>query len=308
MKVSADRPHINDFLRLVVVVLSSVLAILYLWSPEGQTLHGGSILFAKIEAFRRVLPANLVWIIVLAFMPRLVVFLDVFMFLQVFFLGFLGAQVAYQYYPPCPEWFSFLPDWAQSYMLSHGAMRAYLIIPLILLGVLFFTYPPGKFRSLFHTGNFKKRTGLFGPAIPWSKAIIRILLWLALLFIVFLVIRHNDFILFGTRSFWDGITRLLAIIIYAGIVAVCEEILYRGMLLSVLANSFKPRAAIIIQAILFAFVHYVPGIPVIISLGSMAVLGFLGWLLGKMAWDTGGIAPNLIVHFSLIMLLALLGA
>ncbi|MCL5036569.1 MAG: CPBP family intramembrane metalloprotease [Chloroflexi bacterium] len=308
--MSKNKPNINNLLRLVVVVLASIAAIILLWYPEGKQFQGGGVFFT-FDAFKRVILVNLFWIIVLAFMPRLVVFLDVFLFIQVFFLGFFSAQVIYKIYPPQISWFSFFPDWAQSYMASHGTVRAYLFIPVIFFLVFYLTYPPGRFRSLLSVGNFSKMTKLLGKPMTWGAVAKRFLLYLGGFLLLFLVIRavsNQGFAFSGAFSAWDGISRLIAIAVYAGIVALCEETIYRGIFLSVLADSFKPAIAIIIQAILFSIIHYMPGQPVYISAGALLIYGFLGWILGKAAWETGGLGAGFLIHFSIITSLALLGA
>ena len=73
-----------------------------------------------------------------------------------------------------------------------------------------------------------------------------------------------------------------------------EEILFRGWLLSVVARKFNLPAAVLLSSALFAFLHFSPGQPVLVTLNVVLFALFAcGWALrtgnvwGVMGWHTG---------------------
>lgn len=83
---------------------------------------------------------------------------------------------------------------------------------------------------------------------------------------------------------------LLAFAVQASV----EEILFRGWLLSVVARKFNLPAAVLLSSALFAFLHFSPGQPVLVTLNVVLFALFAcGWALrtgnvwGVMGWHTG---------------------
>lgn len=85
-------------------------------------------------------------------------------------------------------------------------------------------------------------------------------------------------------------TSELIMLIFGGVVlaAICEEILFRGMILQLLARSGRWRAAIIISSVLFAVFHLDP-----IGLLPRTLMGAY---FGLLVWRSGSIFPAMIAH------------
>mgnify|MGYP000420007333 CR=1 FL=1 len=78
---------------------------------------------------------------------------------------------------------------------------------------------------------------------------------------------------------------LLALAIVPG---VCEELTFRGFVLSGLRSGMRPAGAIFVSALIFAFFHFL-----VVRLGISCGLGVL---LGYICWRTGSIGPAMLVH------------
>ena len=72
--------------------------------------------------------------------------------------------------------------------------------------------------------------------------------------------------------------------------AVCEEIFFRGVILSGLKKEFSVKACVLIQAIMFGVAHY--------SVFRFAGTAFMGALLTLVLLRTGSILCTMIMHFS----------
>lgn len=80
-----------------------------------------------------------------------------------------------------------------------------------------------------------------------------------------------------------------ALLVIALTPAVCEEMLFRGLILHALKARYRIASAIAITAVLFGFYH--------MSLVKFIPTGLLGALLCYMVWRTGSIYPAMLMHF-----------
>ncbi len=85
----------------------------------------------------------------------------------------------------------------------------------------------------------------------------------------------------------DNICAALLVIALAP--AVCEEMLFRGMILHSLKARYRAVSAIAITSVLFGFYH--------MSLVKFVPTGLLGLVLCYVVWRTGSIYPAMLMHF-----------
>ncbi|UCC32595.1 MAG: CPBP family intramembrane metalloprotease, partial [Phycisphaerales bacterium] len=79
------------------------------------------------------------------------------------------------------------------------------------------------------------------------------------------------------------------VVLIALIPAVCEELLFRGFLLSGLRSSARKWTAIVVSAAVFGVFHF--------FLFKFAVTAALGVLLGYVCWQSRSIVPAMTAHF-----------
>ncbi len=84
----------------------------------------------------------------------------------------------------------------------------------------------------------------------------------------------------------NGLTVLLVVALTP---AVCEEMLFRGVILHSLQARYRVPSAIIATAVLFGIFH--------MSAVKFLPTGFLGLLLCLIVWKTGSIYPAMVMHF-----------
>jgi sodium transport system permease protein len=83
-----------------------------------------------------------------------------------------------------------------------------------------------------------------------------------------------------------------AILLFAAIPAVCEELAFRGFILSGLEHGHRTRSAILLSALLFGFMH------VLLSLFQQLFNAtLLGIVLGLLAIRSRSILPGIVFHF-----------
>src|SRR5262249_58815422 len=83
-----------------------------------------------------------------------------------------------------------------------------------------------------------------------------------------------------------------AIVVFALVPAVCEELAFRGFILSGLEHQHRTRSAILLAALLFGFLH------VLLSLFQQLFNAtLLGVVLGMLAVRSRSILPVIVFHF-----------
>jgi sodium transport system permease protein len=84
----------------------------------------------------------------------------------------------------------------------------------------------------------------------------------------------------------------MAILLFAAIPAVCEELAFRGFILAGLERGHRTRSAILLSALLFGFLH------VLLSLFQQLFNAtVLGVVLGLLAVRSRSILPGMLFHF-----------
>lgn len=91
--------------------------------------------------------------------------------------------------------------------------------------------------------------------------------------------------LLNVRGAWDMAVLMLGAVVLA---AVCEEVLFRGVLLGLLARGDRWPSAILLSALGFAFFHLDP-------IGLLART-LMGVFFGVLVWRSGSIFPAILAH------------
>jgi membrane protease YdiL (CAAX protease family) len=85
-----------------------------------------------------------------------------------------------------------------------------------------------------------------------------------------------------------GVGLTTALLSFAVIPGLCEEIFFRGFVLRGLAKKMSPAAAIVWTAVLFGAFHF--------DLYRLIPTAVLGLILGTMVWLTGSLWPSILLH------------
>jgi sodium transport system permease protein len=84
----------------------------------------------------------------------------------------------------------------------------------------------------------------------------------------------------------------MAVLLFAAVPAVCEELAFRGFILTGLERGHRTRSAILLSALLFGFMH------VLLSLFQQLFNAtLLGLVLGLLAVRSRSIVPGIVFHF-----------
>ncbi len=85
---------------------------------------------------------------------------------------------------------------------------------------------------------------------------------------------------------------VVAVLVFALIPAICEEVAFRGLILSALERQHRTRSAILLSALMFGFLH------VLLSLFQQLFNAtLLGIVLGLLAVRSRSILPGIVFHF-----------
>jgi sodium transport system permease protein len=83
-----------------------------------------------------------------------------------------------------------------------------------------------------------------------------------------------------------------AVLLFAAVPAVCEELAFRGFILTGLEQGHRERSAILLSALMFGFLH------VLLSLFQQLFNAtLLGLVLGLLAIRSRSIVPGIVFHF-----------
>lgn len=86
----------------------------------------------------------------------------------------------------------------------------------------------------------------------------------------------------------EGPPLVLALLTIAVVPAVCEELLFRGVVLRAFASRFVPYVAIILSSLVFAAYH--------LSVVQFIPTLTLGLVLGVLAWRAASVIPAMLAH------------
>jgi membrane protease YdiL (CAAX protease family) len=115
-------------------------------------------------------------------------------------------------------------------------------------------------------------------------------------------------LVFGLESFrkttnapTEGITpSVLAAIVVVAIVCVgapfFEELFFRGVVQGVLVRRRGARVAIVVQACMFALVHYRVGMTLALTLTTWGQIAVAGFFLGVLRWRYERLGPGMVAH------------
>ncbi|NLI78403.1 MAG: CPBP family intramembrane metalloprotease [Candidatus Riflebacteria bacterium] len=157
---------------------------------------------------------------------------------------------------------------------------------------------PAGWTTFLRFGDPSRETTILGGAQPmtWTRVAIRIGVMLLLLGGAHAWLRMDrpvDGVLLATLGgrWLGGFNNSLI-----------EELVFRALLLPALATTLRPGAANLFQAAFFAVIHYTC-LPewelaaVAAEAGRLLLYLGIGWLLGRSAWETRGIAVSTALHF-----------
>ena len=174
----------------------------------------------------------------------------------------------------------------------HAAMQRSLIVLQ-----LAFVAAPSLIMAVMLTTSARRTLLLLRPS--WSYVVLAIGLAVCLHPIVIEATRHLHRGI-PTQPKWveDQLKQLLGdgeplwwqLFLIALLPAMCEELAFRGFILSGLLRRMSAPTAIIVSGFLFGFFHMNPQ--------QLLTATVLGWILGLIATRTGSLLPGILFHFT----------
>ncbi|MFH0803271.1 MAG: CPBP family intramembrane glutamic endopeptidase [bacterium] len=294
---------------LLLVLLLSGVALIFLFSPRAQILELKSLTYFQVfGAFRRAILINALWMLFLFSIPPLKRYTRIFLFVQVFFLGYLGSELLFRAFPfkfgpllpqasPCRAAFDHL-----DYFFLH---RLYSVVPLAALVGFFFWQSGDCLANRLRFGDWQARTDIlkYPHPLPWKAVIGRFIFWLGgifLIFLIFSICRERIFNIQGGALPLLG----LAILLYAAFVALFEETIFRGIFLPLFSAYWGEAGGNLLQALLFGLIHFQPQMLPASGI-KILLFTFLGWFFGRATRETGGLGASCTMHFLILVILEL---
>jgi sodium transport system permease protein len=170
------------------------------------------------------------------------------------------------------------------------------MMTLQVVSMLVTVLAPPLIMTMFLTTNWRKTLKLYWP--KWQYLAIAVVLPLALLPVSVELIRNLEWFFPPTppsaQKFLEGLANRqvplgLALLAAAIAPAICEEIAFRGFILSGWQRSYRTWAAIVVSAFAFGIIHMIP------QQVFNAIL--LGLVIGLLAVRSGSLIPGVIFHF-----------
>jgi sodium transport system permease protein len=178
---------------------------------------------------------------------------------------------------------------AQSLPLSVAGLvigpLAYILIPPMAMAVLMTSSPQRTLRLYWPSGRHLALA--VGLALALKPLVNELRPWVEYLFPAPTALQARVGEVLATIP--DLPTALLLL---AAVPAVCEEVAFRGYILSGLERGRRGRSALVISALLFGFLH------VLLSLFQQFFNAtLLGLVLGLLALRSGSLLPGIVFHF-----------
>jgi sodium transport system permease protein len=182
-----------------------------------------------------------------------------------------------------PVWFHIEGQLSAHIGLSAALIVAYFgVLPLALA-----RYLKIDWRTAFSLRNARLRDWIGAAAIglgSWALAY-EVLLLQSRVLPLPAGLAEADAQMMKMLSGWSLPMLLLALAVVPGI---CEELTFRGFVLSGLQSRLRPMTAILITAVFFAAFHFL-----LLRFGVTVALGIL---LGYVCWRTRSIGPGMLIH------------
>ena len=164
------------------------------------------------------------------------------------------------------------------------AQFAFILAPPLAMGVLLTSRPRRTLRLTWPSGRYLGLAA--GLALAFNPLINEFGVWIDRLFPVPEAIKAALNQLIGRDH--DPLTLL---VVLALVPAVCEEVAFRGYILSGLERAYRRGTAILLSALLFGFLH------VLLSLFQQFFNAtLLGLVLGLLAVRSGSLLPGIVFH------------
>jgi len=178
--------------------------------------------------------------------------------------------------------------------------RCYQYIPIALLILILFPAGGERHESFVKAGDWNVQTPILDPKNPrsWEGVVRRIgfmTLSLAVLALLLRLKTHNLM-----RPFEDQAVLFPSNVLGAVNNCFIEELIFRGIFLSVFVKALGVRWGVFLQALLFGLIHF-PSFNPVHYLAKVVVFTFLGWLFGRASVETGGIKTSWCLHSIIVI-------
>lgn len=182
----------------------------------------------------------------------------------------------------------------------------YLVVSILLL--LFFRKPQSIQTSFLKWGDLRREARLVSSpplsgrqtrsqasdtglraSVTWRAFLIRLMVLIAMVTALLRLLRSHG---------WGSPAILFCNLLGAVNNSAIEELLFRGIFLSVAAPLFGPLWGNLFQALSFGLLHQ--ALSPVQYLAQAGTLAFLGWLFGRATLETGGIGWSFLLHSTLV--------
>ncbi len=284
-------------INIIVLFVSAVILIL-LKMPFIKALSAMKSYFFELDTYFYFILAFFVLNLVFIFIPLTQKFNSLLNLILTVADGYALAEILYRFHPIsiAQSSLSFLGEPEIFHLNGFFLHRLFQIIPLVFGVVLFFAYGKGYFENYLKFGDLSVDTFILNKnlAQKWRWILIKFLLWLSGLTIFIFLVQTNK-----TKGYFP-LFMLLPIFLYSFWNCLVEEVLFRGLLLSVSSKVMKAEIANILQAVLFGLIHFSP-MDMKMSLVKVVLFAYLGWFFGKATMETKGIGASYLMHSLLVV-------
>ena len=284
-------------INMLVLVVSAVMLIL-LKMPFIKALSAMKGYFFQLDTYFYFILAFFVLNLVFIFIPVTQKFNSLLNLILTVADGYALAEILYRFHPIniTQTSLSFLGEPEIFHLNGFFLHRLFQIFPLVMGVVLFFAYGRGFFENYLKFGDLSVETFILNKnqAQKWRWILIKFMLWLSGLTIFIFLVQTNK-----TKGYFP-LFMILPILLYSFWNCLVEEVLFRGLLLSVSTKVMKAEIANILQAVLFGLIHFSP-MDMKMSLVKVVLFAYLGWFFGKATMETKGIGASYLMHSLLVM-------
>lgn len=187
-----------------------------------------------------------------------------------------------------------LHSWGDSVVwVLHRSFFLAGAIPVLL--VYLWLRPAGSRHSAVRVGDMAVSTRIVRPTAKRRSWRWHLGLWLAFPIMPALLVFHGqlDFQLLTSGRFLFFVIPVAAMALFN---AISEELMFRGLMLAVIADGAGIGAAIWIQAALFGLLHFGSSPAPLGALTALIAAGFIGLYFGKSVAETGGLGWAVLAH------------
>jgi len=287
--------------RIKIIVISASLSLLFYWLYV-HFFGVPKVYFLPLDCYIRIIGPLILMVTLSLYVKSLFRAGQVLAVILLFLTGYAMLEIVYFRFPVVlhSDPGNRITSLIYGDLTLYFFHRCYQYIPIALMIAVLFPTARERQESSVNPGDWNVQTGILDAKNPrsWEGVVRRIGVMTLCLAVIALLLRLKCHSLM--RPFEDQAILFPSNVLGAVNNCFIEELIFRGIFLSVFVKAIGVRWGVFLQALLFGLIHF-PSFNPLHYMAKVVVFTFLGWLFGKASVETGGIKTSWCLHSIIVI-------